>query len=1123
MLGSSCAWITAQGRVASGEPSGEDTSGFSCYQFIHKEKAQCCLERATEMASQGQDSPERDQHDRLRPEVSLLQEMFPALHTNLLTEILRYNKWDLAASADAALAWSAAQEDNNTNGTNNGTRATSDESGTGGPTWTTSPTEMTPRSSSGLATFSADSADSIPIFRDSGPRIHSATVAHGTSHGGNQTPRPRSYLSATPMQLSSSQLSPIGIRPARVRGVDHQSNHLRRPVMTLSDKFLVAPRFRLTVHSFNDTYTEFSILFNRTNSSLGLTIASTADMAKDREPTPVLDSEIAVMAVTEPAGDEAGADASGAVSRDGALASPELQDEDITFYRSGNETATAAAAAGREGRRGSGTRAPLAHSRPADRRMKHIGFDAGVKKGDVLTGVDDINLAPGAEIGEVELMLKQRPGYVTLHFRRRKERQKHHRLASLLMEQNIISEQRADYVTKCLQRIRLRVLSWDSGTVMEGGEGVTAVSSVPTSAGGRRGSLASELYGSSSALDSPSAAFQEVTPDSASAGAGTGAGAGDGDGDGASSNGSTPIPGTLHSRSPSIVSSGISGLAKAAPLALATRDLRPALATRILRAKEDEELGHMWYVVWVMDVKSGQEWTVRRRFSEFWQFREVLMGIRPSIKAIEFPPKRYAGAADDQATVTERMALLHKFLRKTASIVCVNRLHPSTEAVHRAMQDFLDLGPHMDTIAATDQAGAGTDGGSLAYLRVFLHACLQMTVMDRVLDGFLDNFASDAKEDVHRDYTADSAKEVLYDLRDFMHNLHGILLEGLCRDGEEVLRAVVAAKLAMEEQQDHSQTPCGTVPADGEEGEGEGESESESESERERARQLLASTYLDGEEGEGEEEKEEEGERARGDNQPPGEGERARPSSKRHPNQSLLRASNLSKDDIRVIVKEALRKQVEVEVYLPCARRVNKIMNDALCPWESQLARQVAALRGLPQSFFGITVDCISPSSWEGAVEMLAHIRSHSLPQDRLAHLIDVCKAIPAIFSMEHPHSRTFLGADDFLPIFIYVLVGSRIPHMLTLHEEMLTFVDADRRMGEAGYYLATLEAAISHIRDVDPLSGEGMFARPAEEEDEDEEEEEEEGGELDSSDEDTVSEERKEGPDGDVLVDPLK
>ena len=100
----------------------------------------------------------------------------------------------------------------------------------------------------------------------------------------------------------------------------------------------------------------------------------------------------------------------------------------------------------------------------------------------------------------------------------------------------------------------------------------------------------------------------------------------------------TPIPFTPGTGGSS-AGTGVSGLSKASPLSVSTRGLRPALATRVLSASEDEEEGHIWYEVWVMDIMSRQEWRVKRRFSEFYQFREVLLGIRPSIRAIEFPPK----------------------------------------------------------------------------------------------------------------------------------------------------------------------------------------------------------------------------------------------------------------------------------------------------------------------------------------------------------------------------------------------------------------------------------------------------------------------------------------------------
>jgi hypothetical protein len=52
-----------------------------------------------------------------------------------------------------------------------------------------------------------------------------------------------------------------------------------------------------------------------------------------------------------------------------------------------------------------------------------------------------------------------------------------------------------------------------------------------------------------------------------------------------------------------------------------TKNLRPAVCVRLIRAEERQD--HVVYVIWVMDVKSGVEWYVRRRFREFYEFREV--------------------------------------------------------------------------------------------------------------------------------------------------------------------------------------------------------------------------------------------------------------------------------------------------------------------------------------------------------------------------------------------------------------------------------------------------------------------------------------------------------------------
>lgn len=70
----------------------------------------------------------------------------------------------------------------------------------------------------------------------------------------------------------------------------------------------------------------------------------------------------------------------------------------------------------------------------------------------------------------------------------------------------------------------------------------------------------------------------------------------------------------------------------------------------------------------------------------------------------------------------------------------------------------------------------------------------------------------------------------------------------------------------------------------------------------------------------------------------------------------------------------------------------------------------------------------------------------------QLDALVAVAHAIPALYRAEHPDERSRqLGADDFLPIFIYVLVNSRMERVVALTLVLETLCDPKKIMGEAG------------------------------------------------------------------------
>ncbi len=64
---------------------------------------------------------------------------------------------------------------------------------------------------------------------------------------------------------------------------------------------------------------------------------------------------------------------------------------------------------------------------------------------------------------------------------------------------------------------------------------------------------------------------------------------------------------------------------------------------------------------------------------------------------------------------------------------------------------------------------------------------------------------------------------------------------------------------------------------------------------------------------------------------------------------------------------------------------------------------------------------------------------------------------------------NVFLGADDLVPIFIYVLSKSDLRRPILYKEQMWGLCHPGQLIGESGYYLTVLESAIEFIKEVDP------------------------------------------------------
>ena len=175
----------------------------------------------------------------------------------------------------------------------------------------------------------------------------------------------------------------------------------------------------------------------------------------------------------------------------------------------------------------------------------------------------------------------------------------------------------------------------------------------------------------------------------------------------------------------------------------------------------------------------------------------------------------------------------------------------------------------------------------------------------------------------------------------------------------------------------------------------------------------------------------------------------------------LRRTRRMTEEELDLLVRAAVRRQVEAEVFVPLSSVLDESLRGELAEEETALRESCAAARLKTQAALG----CIeSPSKWEAAVYRLATVGSYTLPCDRLDVLLAAAREVPVVFAAEHGGEEV-LGGDDFLPIFVYVVVQAGIPDLRFLQTVLSALCDPDKRLSETGYYVATFEAAVEHVR----------------------------------------------------------
>ncbi|KAG0294353.1 hypothetical protein BGZ96_001348 [Linnemannia gamsii] len=102
------------------------------------------------------------------------------------------------------------------------------------------------------------------------------------------------------------------------------------------------------------------------------------------------------------------------------------------------------------------------------------------------------------------------------------------------------------------------------------------------------------------------------------------------------------------------------------------------------------------------------------------------------------------------------------------------------------------------------------------------------------------------------------------------------------------------------------------------------------------------------------------------------------------------------------------------------------------------------------------------------AQDELKKINGYKAPRDKVICILNCCKFIFTLIRRSEGNSK---GADTFLPILIYVVLQANPPNLVSNVQYISRFRNPDKLQAEAGYYLASLDGAISFIENLEASS----------------------------------------------------
>ncbi|NXC40294.1 RIN3 protein, partial [Penelope pileata] len=134
-----------------------------------------------------------------------------------------------------------------------------------------------------------------------------------------------------------------------------------------------------------------------------------------------------------------------------------------------------------------------------------------------------------------------------------------------------------------------------------------------------------------------------------------------------------------------------------------------------------------------------------------------------------------------------------------------------------------------------------------------------------------------------------------------------------------------------------------------------------------------------------------------------------------------------------------------------------------------QLKENQLVIQNTTTTDLGVTTSVPETVVLEKILHKFTTMNKAYSPEKKIAILLKSCKLIYDSMSQGNPGKP--YGADDFLPVLMYVLARSNLTEVLLNVEYMMELMDPALQLGEGSYYLTTTYGALEHIRNYDKIT----------------------------------------------------